>query len=77
MELDKVLDLLDTEFHENMSVYTAFSIFSNDEIIKEVHQYMTEKRYDSTTADRFLYAFSRIGMLKEDFLTSIKYGKYK
>ena len=60
MELDKVLYLLETEFRENTSVYTAFSIFSDDEIIKEVYQYITEKRYDSTTADLFLYAFSRI-----------------
>ena len=43
MELDKVLDLLDTEFRENMSVYTDFSTFSDDEIIKEVYQYITEK----------------------------------
>ena len=60
MELVNVLDLLETEFRENMLVYTAFSTFSDDEIIKEVYQYITEKRYDSTIADLFLYAFSRI-----------------
>ena len=60
MELDKFLDLLDTEFRENVSVYTASSTFSKYEIIKEVDHYITEKRYDSTRADLFLYAFSRI-----------------
>ena len=60
MELVNVLDLLETEFRENMLVYTAFSTFSDDEIIKEVYQYITEKRYDSTIADLLLYAFSRI-----------------
>ena len=35
MKLDKVLDLLDADFRENMSVYTAFSAFSDDEIIKK------------------------------------------
>ena len=38
MKLDKVLDLLDADFRENMSVYTAFSAFSDDEIIKKVYQ---------------------------------------
>ena len=50
---------MDTEFREKMSVYTAFSTYINDEIIKEVYQYITEKRYDSITEDLFLYAFSR------------------
>ena len=35
IELDKVLDLLNTEFSENMSDYTASSTFSDDKIIKE------------------------------------------
>ena len=38
MKLDKVLDLLDADFRKNMSVYTAFSAFSDDEIIKKVYQ---------------------------------------
>ena len=38
MKLDKVLDLFDADFRENMSVYTAFSAFSDDEIIKKVYQ---------------------------------------
>ena len=38
MKLDKVLDLLHADFRENMSVYTAFSAFSDDEIIKKVYQ---------------------------------------
>ena len=48
MELDKVLDLLDTDFRENTSVYTVFCTFSDNEIIKQVYQYNTEKRHDST-----------------------------
>ena len=47
-----------------MSVYTAFSIFSDDEIIKEVYQYIAEKIYNSTTADLFWYAFSWIVSMK-------------
>ena len=43
-----------------MSVYIAFSTFIDDEIIKEVYQYILEKRYDSAVADLFLYAFPRI-----------------
>ena len=38
MKLDEVLDLLDADFRENMSVYTAFSAFSDDEIMKKVYQ---------------------------------------
>ena len=60
MELDKSLDLLDIEFHENMPVYAVFSTFSDNEIIKEVYQYIAEKKFNSTAADLFLYAFSRI-----------------
>ena len=47
-----------------MSVYIAFSIFIDNEIIKEVYQYILEKRYYSAVADLFLYAFSRIFYMK-------------
>ena len=30
--VDMVFDLLETEFHENISVYTTFSTFSDDKI---------------------------------------------
>ena len=50
--LDKVLDLLDKEFRENISKYY------NDKILLEVFRYITEKRYGSSTADMFINAFS-------------------
>ena len=44
--LDRVLDRLDSEFNE-------------DEILREVYAYITERRYNSTV-DMFLNAFARI-----------------
>ena len=58
--LDKVLDLLDKEFRENISKYSDFSEYDDDKILLEVFRYITEKRYDSSTADMFINAFSSI-----------------
>ena len=58
--LDKVLDLLDKEFRENIIKYSDFSEYDDDSILLEVFRYITEKRYDSSTADMFIHAFSSI-----------------
>lgn len=58
--LDMVLDNLDKEFRQNISIYEEFSDKSKDGILKEVYAYITEKIYDNSTADMFLNAFSNI-----------------
>ena len=45
--LDRVLDRLDSEFNE-------------DEILREVYAYITERRCNNSTVDMFLNAFTRI-----------------
>ena len=62
--LDTVLDLLDKEFGENISKYSDLSEYDNDKILLEVFRYITEKRYDSRTADIFIDAFSSISKTK-------------
>ena len=57
--LDRVLDRLDSEFRENITFYKDFSEFNEDEILREVYAYITERRYNSTV-DMFLNAFARI-----------------
>lgn len=71
--LDMVLDLLDKEFRENISTYANFSEYSEDEILLEVFKYITEKSYDSSTADMFINAFSTIFKTK----VVIKYANRK
>ena len=58
--LDRVLDLLDKEFRENISKYSDFPEYDDDKILLEVFRYITGKRYDSSTADMFINAFSSI-----------------
>ena len=43
--LDKVLDKLDTEFRLNLEEYRKFSKLSTEQILKEVYNYVTLKRY--------------------------------
>ena len=57
---DKILDKLDTEFRIDLQKYRQFSECSTDKIVKEVHDYITIKRYNNDTADMFLYAFANI-----------------
>ena len=57
--VDRVLDRLDSEFRENITFYKDFSEFNEDEILREVYAYITERRYNSTV-DMFLNAFARI-----------------
>ena len=52
--LDKVLDKLDTEFRSNLEEYRKYSELSTEQILKEVHNYVTLKRYNNDTADMFL-----------------------
>ena len=40
------------------------SEYDNDKILLEVFRYITEKRYDSRTADMFIDAFSNISKTK-------------
>ena len=53
----KVLHLLDSEFRENIIFYKEFN---EDEILKEVYAYITERRYNNITVDMFLNALARI-----------------
>ena len=53
-------DKLDTEFRIDLQKYRQFSECSTDKIVKEVHDYITIKRYNNDTADMFLYAFANI-----------------
>ena len=55
--LDKVLDKLDTEFRSNIEEeYRKYSELSTEQILKEVYNYVTLKRYNNDTADMFLTA---------------------
>ena len=58
--LDRVLDRLDSEFRENITFYKDFSEFNEDEILREVYAYITERRYNNSTVDMFLNAFAWI-----------------
>ena len=59
--LDKVLDKLDTEFHSNLEVILKQS---TEQILKEVYNYVTLRRYNNDTADMFLSAFANIYQTK-------------
>ena len=48
-----------SEFRENITFYKDLSEFNEDEILREVYAYITERRYNSTV-DMFLNAFARI-----------------
>ena len=52
-----MFDKLDTEFRINLLKYRNLSECSTEEIIEEVYDYITIKRYSSNTADMFLYAW--------------------
>ena len=58
--LDRILDRLDSEFWENITLYKEFSEFNKDEILREVYAYITERRYNNSTVDMFLNVFARI-----------------
>ena len=58
--LDRVLDRLGSEFRENITFYKDLSEFNEDEILREVYAYITERRYNNSTVDMFLNAFARI-----------------
>ena len=62
--LDKVLDKLDTEFRSNLEEYRKYSELSTEQILKEVYNYVTLKRYNNDTADMFLSAFANIYQTK-------------
>ena len=57
--LDRVLDRLDSEFRENITFYKYFSEFNEDETLREVYAYITERSYNNSTVDMFLNAFAR------------------
>ena len=50
---------MDSEFRENITFYKDFSEFNEDEILREVYAYITERRYNNSTVDMFLNAFAR------------------
>ena len=52
-----MFDKLDTEFRINLLKYRNLSECSTEEIIEEVYDYITIKRYSSNTADMLLYAW--------------------
>ena len=54
------LDKLDTEFCSNLEEYRKYSELSTEQILKEVYNYVTLKRYNNDTADMFLSAFANI-----------------
>ena len=58
--LDRVLDRLGSEFRENITFYKDLSEFNEDEILREVYAYITERRCNNSTVDMFLNAFTRI-----------------
>ena len=58
--LDRVLDRLDSEYRENFTFYKDLSEFNEDDILREVHAYIIERRYNNSTVDMFLNAFARI-----------------
>ena len=55
-----VLDKLDTEFRSNLEEHRKYSELSTEQILKEVYNYVTLKRYNNDTADMFLSAFANI-----------------
>ena len=57
--LKEVLKLLKNEFCHNIEHYEEFSLFSKEEILCEVKEYIKTKRYNNETSDMFLHAFSR------------------
>ena len=59
-----VLDKLDTEFRSNLEEYRKYSELSTEQILKEVYNYVTLKRYNNDTADMFLSAFANIYQTK-------------
>ena len=66
------MDLLDKEFWGNISKYSNFSEYDDDKKLLEVFRYITEKRYDLSTADMFINAFSSIFKTK----VVIRYTKF-
>ena len=58
--LDRVLDRLDSQFRENITFYKDFSEFIEDEILRGVYAYATDRKYNSSTVDMFLNAMARI-----------------
>ena len=56
--LDRVLDRLDSEFRENITFFKDCSEFNEDGILKEVHAYIMERRYNNSIVDIFLNAFA-------------------
>ena len=49
-----------SEFRENITFYKDLSEFNEDEILREVYAYITERRCNNSTVDMFLNAFTRI-----------------
>ena len=54
------MDKLDTEFRSNLEEHRKYSELSTEQILKEVYNYVTLKRYNNDTADMFLSAFANI-----------------
>ena len=72
--LDKVLELLDKEFQVKIWKYSDFSEYDNEKILLEVFRYITEKRYDSSTADMFINAFSSMFKIVITYANKTKEG---
>ena len=62
--LDKILDKLDTELRSNLEEYRKYSELSTEQILIEVYNYATLKRYKNDTADMFVSAFPNIYQTK-------------
>ena len=58
--MDKVLDLLDKDFCENLTMYGCLSDLTKEESLEDVFPYFTEKRYTNSTTDLFLHTSSNI-----------------
>ena len=74
--LDKVLELLDKEFQEKISKYSDFSEYDNGKRLLEVFRYITEKRYDSSTADMFINDFSSMFKIVIRYANKMKEGTF-
>ena len=48
------MDKLNAEFRSNLEEYRKYSELSTEQILKEVYNYVTLKRYNNDTADMFL-----------------------